>query len=219
MLPITGILDRSQIEHIRSRLASANWHDGKGDASWRFADVKNHHQATEDDLTLDVQQMIREALLANLQFRIYAWPAKWARMGFSRYGPQEHYGRHVDGWTQRNADGEMIRRDLSFTLFLSDPGTYRGGELVLERLDGPVSIKLPAGAVFIYSTAYVHQVMPVLSGERHVCVGWLQSRLRNDDQRNLLYELSLVHANMEKGELNLLVDKGINTLMRMWSDA
>ena len=218
MLPIVGILEPNEVQEIRSRLAAADYHHGKLDTSWRFVDEKNHHQAREDEDLLDLQRLVREALTANFQFKIYAWPSKWARMGFSRYGPDEHYGRHVDGWTQKNADGEMIRRDLSFTLFLSEPDSYEGGELVLERLDGPVSIKLPAGSIFIYSTGIIHQVMPVRSGERHVCVGWIESRLRNEEQRNLIYELSLVHANMPKGELNLLVDKGISTLMRMWGD-
>lgn len=217
MLPIQGILSQEQVEQLRGRLAAITYQDGKADTSWKYIDVKNHHQAEQEN-TGDLQRLVQEALLANFQFRIYAWPAKWARMGFSRYGANEYYGRHVDSWTQGAGDGGAIRRDLSFTIFLSDPESYEGGELVLERLDGPLSLKLPAGSIFIYSTGFVHQVMPVRSGERHVCVGWLQSRLRNEEQRNLIYELSLVHANSPKGELELLLDKSISTLMRMWGD-
>jgi PKHD-type hydroxylase len=218
MLPILGILEPNEVEEIRTRLAATAFSNSNFNRTWRFADVKNHHQADQSDCTDELQRLVQDALLANFQFKIYAWPSKWARMGFSRYGPDEYYGRHVDGWTQRNHEGEMIRRDLSFTLFLNEPDSYEGGELVLERLDGPVSIKLPAGSIFIYSTGIVHQVMPVRSGERHVCVGWIESRLRSEEHRNLVYELSLVHANTPKGELNLLLDKGISTLMRMWAD-
>lgn len=218
MLPIVGILDRNQVDDIRKRLESATYHDGKLTANWRFVDVKDNQQADLDDLTRELQVVVRDALTANFQFNIYAWPSRWAHMVFARYGPEQHYGRHVDHWTQATADGQTIRRDLSFTVFLSDPDSYEGGELVLERLDGPVSVKMPAGSIFIYSTGIVHQVLPVRSGERHACVGWIQSQLRNEEQRNLVYELSLVHANTPKGELNLLLNKGISTLMRMWGD-
>ena len=217
MLPIAGILDQKQVEEIRARLAPVRYEDGKLTANPKFVDVKDNAQAVAQE-TQDLQRYVRDALMANYQFRIYAWPHRWANMAFSKYGQQQHYGRHVDHWSQAQPDGTALRRDLSFTLFLNDPDDYEGGELVLERLDGPLSIKLPAGSIFIYSTGYVHQVVPVRAGERNVCVGWIQSQVRDEEQRNLLYELSLVHANTQNAELDLILNKSISTLLRMWSD-
>jgi PKHD-type hydroxylase len=217
MLPIPGILDAYQVEHIRTRLATANYELGKLTANAKFAHLKDNEQAIAEE-TQDLQALVRDALMANYQFKIYAWPHRWANMAFSRYGENQHYGRHVDHWSQAQPNGLALRRDISFTLFLSDPGSYEGGELVLERLDGPVSVKMPAGSIFLYSTGHVHQVAPVRSGERHVCVGWIQSQVRDEQQRELLYELSLVHANTRSVELDLILNKSISTLLRMWSD-
>lgn len=217
MLPIIGVLDADQVAEIRTRLASVSYEDGKLTANAKFVQVKDNEQAVSQD-TQDLQSFVRQALMANYQFRIFAWPHRWANMAFSRYRANQHYGRHVDHWSQAQPDGTALRRDLSFTLFLSDPATYEGGELVLERLDGPVTMKLPAGSIFIYSTGYVHQVVPVRSGERQVCVGWIQSQVRDEEQRNLLYELSLVHANTRNPELDLILNKSLSTLLRMWSD-
>lgn len=217
MLPIIGILDADQVADIRRRLVSINYEPGKLTANAKFVNLKDNEQAVSTE-TLDLQAMVRQALMANYQFRIYAMPHRWANMAFAHYGNNGHYGRHVDHWSQAQPDGTALRRDLSFTLFLSDPASYEGGELVLERLDGPLSIKLPAGSVFIYPTGYVHQVVPVQSGERHVCIGWIQSQVRDEEQRNLLYELNLVHANTRNPELDLILNKSISTLLRMWSD-
>jgi PKHD-type hydroxylase len=217
MLPIVGILSSEQVAEIRRRLVSINYEPGSLTASANYVNVKDNEQAAGTE-TQDLQRMVREALTANYQFRIYAMPHRWANMAFAHYGNNGHYGRHVDHWSQAQPDGTALRRDLSFTLFLSEPSSYEGGELVLERLDGPLSVKLPAGSVFIYPTGYVHQVTPVTSGSRHVCIGWIQSLVRDEEQRNLLYELNLVFANTRNKELDLILNKSISTLLRMWSD-
>lgn len=219
MLPILGILNKAQVEDVRARLDALPFIDGKRTALSENIDKDNLQADLEHPLARSLSATVQEILLSNYQFQIYAWPSKWSQLRFARYGGEQHYGRHLDMWTQLSAEGDPMRRDISFTLFLSDPASYRGGELVLERLEGPVSIKMPAGSIFLYSTGTVHEVKPVTTGERNVCIGWIQSRIRNEEQRHLLYELSLVQANVPGGEPALVLHKAISTLQRMWSDA
>jgi PKHD-type hydroxylase len=217
VLPITGILSEEQVREVRSRLATIAYVDGM--ATIIAPGDKDNRQASLDDPAAQrTSEYVRQILASNFQIEIYARPARWSQLRFAQYGDQQHYGRHLDDWKQLSLNGELMRRDISFTIFLSEPDSYDGGELVIERLEGPLSVKMPAGSIFLYSTGLVHEVKPVTRGERHVCIGWIQSRIRHEEQRHLLYELSLAEANMAPGEPHLLVQRAGFTLLRMWSD-
>ena len=136
---------------------------------------------------------------------------------FNRYGAGETYGMHVDDPVMGEGEAR-IRTDLSFTLFLSDPESYEGGALVIDGLDGEREVKLPAGSMLIYATGQLHRVVPVTAGERLACVGWVQSLIRRDDQRELLFDLARVRGAMARGEARLLLDKSLAQLIRMWGE-
>lgn len=218
MLPIYGLLDEAKLRHLKDRLGQAEFRDGRETAGPVARRVKANEQAALDEDADALQAYVRDALMANADFRLFARPARWSVMLFSRYRAGHHYGRHYDNWDKPASDGARMRSDLSFTLFLGEPSEYEGGELALERPEGPVTIKLPAGAAFIYSTGVIHQVLPVRSGERLVCVGWIQSMIRNDERRALLYDLDRVLAAMNPGEPRLILDKSIGALLRMWAE-
>lgn len=219
MLPVYGVLTADEIKHIRDLLGATRFVDGKTTAGPKARDIKDNLQADPgDEKTQELQKLVREALLKNPDFRLYSRPCHWAKLMFSRYMQGQHYGRHFDNWDMAADGGDRMRSDMSFTLFLAEPDSYEGGELALERPEGRINVKMPAGGVFIYPTNVLHQVLPVLSGERLVCVGWIQSQIRSDEQRQLLYDLEKVLANMPAGEPRLLLDKSIGTLLRMWAE-
>lgn len=114
--------------------------------------------------------------------------------------------------------GGPLRTDLSFTLFLQDPGAYDGGALLIDGLDGEREFRPAAGSAVVYQTGQLHRVTPVTRGERLACVGWIQSRVRRADQRELLFDLERIRPATPEGEARLLLDKAIGNLLRMWSE-
>jgi PKHD-type hydroxylase len=165
-----------------------------------------------------MQAYVRDALTSNFLFQFYTRPVRWSRLLFSVYHEGQAYGRHYDNWNKRADDNGRMRSDVSFTLFLSEPESYEGGELVLERPEGALTVKMPAGSIFVYPTGVIHQVLPVTSGTRRVCVGWIQSHIRSFEQRELLFDLECILHNLEKGEPRKLLDKSIGSLLRMWAE-
>jgi len=156
-----------------------------------------------------------KALEANALFKAVALPMAIHSLLFSRCGPGQGYGRHVD-----NAFMPGGRADLSFTLFLSDPGSYSGGELVLELPYGDHAVRLPAGHAVLYPSSYLHRVEPVRSGVRYVAVGWVQSAVRSPEQRELIFELDTACRTLaakygRSDELDLLYRCQTN-LLRLW---
>jgi PKHD-type hydroxylase len=112
-----------------------------------------------------------------------------------------------------------VRTDISFTLFLSDPDSYQGGALTLSTAAGDFTAKPEAGTLVLYPSGAIHQVEPVTEGSRLACVGWIESRIRRADQRELLVDLEAVRASFSpKAEQRLALDKSISNLIRMWAD-
>ncbi len=181
--------------------------------------IKHNLQALND--TPEVARMlkqVREDLSKHGTFKSFAVPAKLGRVMISRYEPGMTYGTHFD-----DAFIEGVRTDLSFTLFLSEPDSYEGGELELTTPSGSQAIKLPAGCAIVYPSDHLHAVLPVSSGVRLTVVGWVQSRIKSSEQRQLLYELGDVTRQIEASS-NTTSDaltrlKFVrNNLLRMWSD-
>jgi PKHD-type hydroxylase len=144
-----------------------------------------------------------------------AFPRRIHSLLFSRSGRGQGYGRHVD-----NAWMAAGRSDLSFTVFLSDPDAYSGGALVLELPAGEMAVRLPAGHALVYPSTLLHRVEPVTAGERLVAVGWIESRIRHADQREVLFELDTARRALferqGKDEIFDLISRSYSNLLRCW---
>jgi PKHD-type hydroxylase len=180
--------------------------------------VKRNRQL---DRTSELHQRLGEtisaALLAHPLLQAAALPLRVHGLLFSRCGPGEGYGRHLD-----NAYMAGGRSDLSFTVFLADPQLYEGGALVLETEAGEEQVRAPAGHAFVYPSTLLHRVEPVRSGERLVAVGWIESRVRSAERRELLFELDTARRALfgleGKGEVFDLVSRSYTNLLRMWGE-
>ncbi len=217
MLVLNDVLPSDSVDEFRKSLKVAPLVDGKATQA-RFIDgLKTNLQA---DLNAPESKALAErmqaALAGHQTFQNYARPQRWARIRFARYGPGDAYDMHVDHPVMTAADG-MLRSDLSFTLFLSDPSEYEGGELIMHGISTHQAIKLPRGSVVVYPTTVPHRVAPVTSGERWVGVGWVQSLIRREDQRDILFDLSRLRVALPSGSARLTLEKSIFNLIRMWA--
>ncbi|MFM1899751.1 MAG: hypothetical protein RLZZ216_327 [Cyanobacteriota bacterium] len=192
------------------------WTPGRETAGWHARLVKSNHQLPRDSAVHQtLSQDLADVLMLHPLVQARAFPVRVHSLLFSRCGVGEGYGRHID-----NAWMAGGRSDLSFTLALSDPGDYSGGELVLETENGESRLRLPAGHAVIYPSTLHHRVEPVSTGERLVAVGWIQSRIRGNDQRELLFELDtarrLQFQAQGKDEVFDLISRSYTNLLRRW---
>lgn len=231
LLHIPQVLDAEALAKAQALLAKAPWGDGRVTAGTQSAQVKNNEQLPEDDpVTLQLQQIVMDALAANLLFFTAALPKKIFPPLFNRYGGATNaFGNHVDNAVRLTRHGEMrgkrVRTDISCTLFLADPDSYDGGELVIESpepaLDRP-RVKLPAGDLVLYPSSSVHRVEPVTRGARLACFFWIESMVRRDDQRRLLYELDMQILALREAHGDTETIVGLtgtyHNLLRMWAE-
>ena len=218
LLQIADILSAEQRAAICASLQAEHDHftAGKATAGWLAKDVKNNEQST-GPAAQAAMETVKTALLAHPVFKSAARPKSFVKLLVSRYKQGMHYGRHVD-------DALMggVRTDMSFTLFLSEPDSYDGGELRIEAIDGDTDVKLPAGGVVLYPTTDLHQVLEVTRGERLAIVGWVRSFIRNTEQRQTLFELDHIVSQLRsRPEDRALLDqvfKVRNSLTRMWAE-
>lgn len=216
LLTIAGVLSPADLHEIRSLLSEAVFEDGTKSAGWQAEPVKRNEQAKAGhDITLALQNRISARIRENSLFRSAARPKNLTPLIISRYRPAMSYGLHID-----NSVMGGIRTDLSMTLFLSDPDSYEGGALVLDRPDGRHSYRPPAGSLVLYPTGMLHEVEAVTKGERIAAVGWVQSLIRNAEQRELLFEMEqarmLLEEDPENHDSRLLLARCQASLMRMW---
>src|SRR5215210_4150085 len=158
--------------------------DGARTAGWSARLVKDNEQARESATLRLLRERVETAIRGNDLFALAVRPKALTPLLFSRYGVGQSYGSHVD-----NPLMDGLRTDVSFTLFLSDPMTYEGGELVIETAAGEDEIKLPAGCMVAYPSTTLHRVAAVTRGERLVVVGWAQSYVRDASRREILFDL------------------------------
>ncbi|MEB3261138.1 MAG: Fe2+-dependent dioxygenase [Cyanobacteriota bacterium] len=192
------------------------WRSGVETAGWHARTVKNNRQLDPTTaLHGALAREVVEAMEAHPLVRAAAFPRRIHGLLFSRMGPGEGYGRHVD-----NAWMAGGRADLSFTLALTDPEACEGGDLLLETPAGEERIRLPSGHGIVYPSTRLHQVEPVSRGERLVAVGWIESRIRHGEQRELLFELDAARralfAQDGKGEVFDLISRSYSNLLRWW---
>jgi PKHD-type hydroxylase len=220
MIVLSDVLSSEDLDRVRAGLERAPFRDGKATAGSAARKVKDNDQARGDDVAVKaLARFVRDALERHPVFHPLVRPARWSNLIFSRYGGGQQYGLHTDDAAMRGEDGDRMRTDLSFTLFLSDPETYEGGALLLDDLDGEREFRPAAGSAVIYQTGRLHRVTPVTAGERTAAVGWIQSLVRRQDQREILFDLERVRWSTPEGEARLLADKTIGNLLRMWAEA
>lgn len=224
LLTFKQLLDADALAAMRATLQQADWSDGRGTAGPQAATVKSNAQLTEAEPALPaLRQQVLQALNRDPLLLSAALPARFHPPHFNRYrAPGQHYGWHVDGAMRVAPGGGYARADIAATLFLSDPDSYDGGELVIEDSFGRHAVKLPAGSLVLYPASSVHEVRPVTRGERLACFLFIQSMVRDAEQRRLLWEMDmqLLALRQELGETAPLVRlTGVyHNLLRRWGE-
>lgn len=191
LITIPDILSPSEVTHFRAVLDAADWQDGRATCGAQSAQTKRNGQIPIDSpVSPPLQAHIRAALLANATWVSAALPHSILPPLFNRYELAQDFGVHVDNAIRAiPGTGQRIRTDLSCTLFLSDPDEYDGGELVIEDNYGTQSVKLSAGHCVLYPATSLHQVTPVTRGARVASFFWVQSMVRDDARRSILFDL------------------------------
>ncbi len=199
LLPVADVLGATQLAEARRLLDQAEWVDGRVTAGHQSARAKRNRQLSEDsEAARRLGDLIVGALQQNALFVSAALPLRVFPPLFNRYEGGESFGTHVDN-AVRQVPGtpHRLRTDVSATLFLSQPDEYEGGELVVEDTYGVHSVKLPAGHLVLYPASSLHHVRPVTRGVRLAAFFWVQSMVRDDGERTLLFDLD--HAIQELG--------------------
>jgi PKHD-type hydroxylase len=192
ILEIAEVLKPPMVEALLDAAHEGNfWIDGKATAEGRARLVKRNEQAAPTPEARAILETAERTILAHEVFRSAAQPARLARLLLSRYRAGMEYGLHVDA-----PYIDDTRTDLSFTLFLSAPSDYDGGELVIEEASAEQALKPPAGAMVLYPSTSLHRVARVTRGERIAVVGWVKSRVRREDLRLMLFELERIGADL-----------------------
>ncbi len=220
---IPALLTPAEIAGMQRDLANAPWADGRATAGFQGAAVKRNRQLTDEvPVARNWGNRILDALGRSPRFVSAALPHRIIPPLFSRYEVGDAFGTHVDN-AIRVIGSAKVRTDLAATLFLSDPASYSGGELVIETRFGPQQVKLAAGDLVLYPAASLHQVAPVTRGERLAAIIWLQSMIRDDAARALLLELDetvqALGGELGAGHARVVALTGIyHNLVRTWAE-
>ncbi|WP_159870607.1 MULTISPECIES: PKHD-type hydroxylase YbiX [unclassified Raoultella] len=223
MYHIPAVLSLQEVDYFSGRLQQAEWVDGRATTGDQGAQVKNNQQVdTRSALYDELQGKVLAALNRSSLFFAAALPKTLSSPLFNRYQQSETYGFHVDGAVRSQAQGGWMRTDLSATLFLSAPEDYTGGELVINDTYGQHAVKLPAGDLVLYPSSSLHCVTPVTQGARVASFLWVQSMIRDDKRRAMLFELdgtiqALKSRHGESEEVLSLLNLYHN-LLREWSE-
>ena len=224
LLQIPEVLSAEQVDACRDVLEKADWIDGRVTAGHQSVRTKDNQQLPEDhEHAKKLQNTILDALENNPLFMSAALPLKVFPPLFNRYQNGQSFGNHVDNAIRQVKDTpHRVRTDLSATLFFTNPDEYEGGELVVEDTYGVHSVKLPAGHVILYPASSLHHVRPVTRGARLASFFWIQSMVRDDGERTILFDLDVAIQRLTSDvpdhpsivELTSLY----HNLLRRWAD-
>lgn len=219
ILTLANVLPADTVSRIRDAVSRVEFRDGKASAGKQAKLVKDNLQAMPNDAVADqIKSAAATAIFGHEEFRLAARPKKLGGLILSKYEPGMEYGTHVD----HPVSGQDMRRDVSFTLFLSDLESYDGGALVIVDAAGEREFRLPAGSLLLYPATTLHRVSAVTRGERLAVVGWAQSIVRDADKRELLYDLNRARLDLfdkyGKSENSDLLAKSAANLLRMWAE-
>ncbi len=221
ILCIADVLTREELDLIVPRLSSARFVEGAATAGWHARKVKRNLQMPASAPgSAELKAVVRKALERNVLLRMAAAPRRLRPVLFSRYEPGMSYGAHIDDAVMWQ--NEPIRSDVSLTLFLSDPATYAGGELVIDTTGGEQAFKLAAGSMVLYPSSTLHRVEPVSEGVRLAAVGWIQCLVRDPAKREILFDLDTARRRIFERDGKTtdfdLLSKTHANLPRLWAD-
>ena len=224
LLHVPEILTRDELARLRGALAAADWSDGRETVGTLGAKVKHNEQLPDaSPLRAELGRIVLAALARNPLYFAAALPLKTLPPRFNRYTGGGEYGFHVDGAVMSLSHGDQLRSDVSCTLFLCNPDEYDGGELIISDTYGEHEVKLPAGDLILYPSSSLHRVTPVTRGARVASFFWVQSMIRDDSSRRLLFQLDasiqqLRNSGADEGAVLQLT--GIyHNLLRRWADS
>lgn len=228
LVHVPEVLNREQIARFRARLDEAEWVDGRETVGAQGAQVKRNLQLPESSpLRRELGNEVLAALAKNPLYHAVALPSRTFPPRFNRYESGGHYGFHVDGAVMSlpedaGRSAASLRSDLSCTLFLCEPDEYDGGELIINDIYGEHEVKLPAGDLIVYPSSSLHRVQPVTRGARLACFFWVQSLVRDDGRRQMLFELdasiqALTASGADRAPVLTLTNLYHN-LLRRWAD-
>lgn len=228
ILSIPAVLSPLEVAEARKLLEEALWEDGKKTAGHQAAKVKDNMQIPGDHpAAVQVGNLILGALASNPLFLSAALPLHILPPLFNRYSGGQTYGTHVDSAIRYvPGNGQRIRTDLSCTLFFAEPDEYDGGELIIEDTYGAKSVKLNAGEMVLYPSTSLHRVEPVTRGTRLCSFFWLQSMIRSDERRSLLFDLDIAIQRLtgSRSEEEVITESttqltGVyHNLLRQWAE-
>ena len=222
---VPGLLDAAAVARLRAIVDDGPWADGNATSGAQSALAKRNRQLPEDSAAArEAGALVLDALAAAPLFVAAALPLKVFPPLFNRYAGGDAFGTHVDNAVRiRRGSDFRIRSDLSATLFLTDPADYDGGELVVEGEFGESRVKLPAGDLGVYPASSLHRVEPVTRGVRTACFFWVQSMVRDDGARRILFDLDegvqAAAAALGLDDAGVIRLTGVyHNLLRRWAD-
>ena len=226
LIAIPGLLDASGVARVREIVDGGEWVDGNVTSGPQAALAKNNEQLVEASAAArEAGAIVLDALGKSPLFIAAALPLKIFPPLFNRYAGGHEFGIHVDNAVRIQRGSEFrVRSDLSITVFLEDPGEYEGGELLVEGQFGAQSVKLPAGDAILYPSSSLHKVTPVTRGCRVASFFWIQSMVRDDGARRLLFELDgavqRLAGQLGQDDRSVVELTGVyHNLLRRWADA
>jgi PKHD-type hydroxylase len=212
MSVIQKVLSPEQLATIHAKLEGASWVDGRETAGAEARRIKRNLQLPwGSELAAELGEFVKRAVLASEMFRTLAIPRRMSAPLISRYDVGMEYGPHTDDAFRAQ---ELLRTDLAVTVFLSDPESYEGGALVV----GDTALRGKAGDLVVYPATTIHRVSQVTRGTRLAAVFWVQSLIRNHEQRDLLITLSSIHASLGASPQALALSRVHQNLLRMWAE-
>jgi PKHD-type hydroxylase len=220
LLSIANVLTADEVVSARAILDRAAWVDGRVTAGHQSARAKDNRQLPENSQeAVQLGEMVLKALANNPLFIAAALPLRVFPPLFNRYAGGQSFGTHVDNAVRQASNGMRIRTDLSATLFLANPEEYDGGELNVEDTYGVQSVKLPAGHMILYPATSLHHVRPVTRGTRLASFFWIQSMVRDDAERTLLFDLDTSIQRINADHPSAVQLTGVyHNLLRRWAD-
>ena len=214
------LLNDEEIKIFQNKLNqnNDNWEDGKKTAGSHAAQVKHNLQLSRNsDISKSLSKLVIKKILANPLIKSFSLPKKIHSLMFTKSSKGMKYGRHID-----NAFMSSGRADLSFTIFINEKRNYKGGELIVENINSENKFKLNSGEILIYPSTYLHSVEEIKSGNRLVCVGWIESYVKSIEEREYLFDIdagarSLLSKYGRSNDLDLIF-KSYSNLLRLLSN-
>jgi PKHD-type hydroxylase len=220
LVQIKNILGDAELQKIQDLLKTANFRDGHLSAGMAAQQVKNNLEVSDEDIISSLNNIVMNNVVRHPNYQQAALPHRIAAPFYARYETGMEYGEHIDDPIMGQSD--RYRSDLAMTIFLNAPDEYKGGELIIQTPYGEQTIKYNAGDAVLYPATTRHRVAKITSGERLVAVTWVQSLIRDNEQRELLYQLSKTREKMlrkdPESEDTKCIDSAYVNLVRMWSE-